>query len=109
MGSARENFAANLERLIGDKTLKSVAHDSGVPYRTLQNALKGVIPHKSTIEKLRAYFGLESQSELLVSPTPLSSITGEQLVSALSEALKNDGFRAAIAAAWDGLRNSKRP
>lgn len=56
METIREVWVKNLNDLIGEKSLKEVSVDSGVPYSTLRNMLQGHIAEGLNLTKLATYF-----------------------------------------------------
>jgi transcriptional regulator with XRE-family HTH domain len=68
-----------------------VSFESKIPYRTLQNALNGVIPQKSTLAKLAKHFGI-SQDALFANPDkgPNSALLARISLYERISALDND-------------------
>lgn len=69
MRTIREVWLKNLRDKIGEKPyLKGISKDSKIPYRSLQNILKGTIPQGPHLARLAAYLKLQTETELFLDP-----------------------------------------
>lgn len=83
MEPLEEIFRANIARLIADSRLKEVSALSGVPYRSLQNALKGMIPQAPNLQKLADFWGIRPDE--LLQPRGVKSPGAELLADELAK------------------------
>lgn len=103
MRTIREVWVENLNNLIGEKSKKVVSAESGIPYSTLFNMLKGHIADGANLTKIAEYFGVP-ETHLFVDFEefgPKKKPTAQEALAVLAEALATQPQAAPLPEAQD--------
>lgn len=112
MRTIREVWLKNLREKIGEKPyLKGISKESKIPYRSLQNILKGTIPQGPHLARLASYLGLRSETELFLDPdlipgAPVDDLSARRLAVITALASMDDPEFADV---LDGLEAALEP